>query len=273
MPLTRKRSAQIKTHWWSAPTCGLASGLVTIPLLLIVLGSTAAHAQSSFSDADQRAIEQLIHNYILNNPKIIVESVQRMGAREQTANQLKHRQVLVDLREALENDPGSHVAGNPNGDVTVVEFFDYRCTYCKRFLPNLSDLLRKDANVRVVFKEYPIMGPESVVASRAALAARRQNKDLYVPFHNALMESRGAFSEGRILDIASEVGLNADQLQRDMASADIESILSRNYTHAKALGIQGTPGFVIGDQVVPGYLNAEQLIVLIEKARRNCLTC
>ena len=97
--------------------------------------------------------------------------------------------------------------------------------------------------------------------------------DLYVPFHNALMEARGVFSERRILDIASEVGLDADQLQRDMASADIESIISHNYAHAEALGIQGTPGFVIGDQVVPGYLNGEQLVALIDEARKSCLTC
>lgn len=273
MSPSRKHSAKIRTHWWPALTCELARGLVSVALLLIALGSTAAHAQSSFTDADQRAIERLIRNYIMNNPEVIVESVQRMGTREQAANQQKQRQVLVDLREALENDSGSHVGGNPDGDVTVVEFFDYRCTYCKRFLPNLADLLRKDANVRIVFKEYPILGPDSVVAARAALAARLQNKDLYVPFHNALMESRGVFSERRILDIASEVGLNTDQLQRDMASADIEGIISRNYAHAEALGIQGTPGFVIGDQVVPGYLNGEQLTALIEEARKSCLTC
>ena len=259
----------MRLHWWAA----FPSGLVSLALLLIAVGSTPAQAQSSFTDKDQRAIEQLIRNYIMNNPEVIVESVQRMGAREEAANQQKQRQVLVDLRKDLENDPGSHVGGNPDGDVTVVEFFDYRCTYCKKFMPNLTDLLGKDANVRVVFKEYPILGPDSVVASRAALAARRQNKDLYVPFHTALMEARGVFSERRILDIASEVGLNADQLQRDMASADIERIISRNYAHAEALGIRGTPGFVIGDQVVPGYINGEQLVALIEEARKNCLTC
>ena len=269
MSQLRKFSSLASTHWRAA----LSGGLVSLVLLFVTVGSTPTNAQSSLTDANQRAIEQLIRNYIMNNPEVIVESVQRMGAREQAANHQKQRQVLANLREALENDPGSHVGGNPDGDVTVVEFFDYRCTYCKKFMPNLAELLRKDANVRVVFKEYPILGPDSVVASRAALAARRQNEDLYVPFHNALMESRGVFSERRILNIASEIGLNADQLRRDMASADIERIISRNYAHAEALGIQGTPGFVIGDQVVPGYINDEQLASLIGEARKSCLTC
>lgn len=247
--------------------------LVSLAILIAGHGLAPAYAQNSFTDAEQRVIEQMIRNYIMNNPEIIVESVQRMGAREQAANQQRQRQVLVDLRESLENDPGSHVAGNPDGDVTLVEFFDYRCTYCKRFLPVLADLAKNDPNVRIVFKEFPILGADSVVASRAALAARYQNKELYVPFHNALMESRGVFSERRVLDIASEVGLNVDQLRRDMASSDIESTISRNYAHAEALGIQGTPGFVIGDQVIPGYINRDQLRTLIQEARESCLTC
>ncbi|MBH64471.1 MAG: hypothetical protein CL569_18885 [Alphaproteobacteria bacterium] len=240
---------------------------------ILCLSIGMANAQTSFTDVEQRAIEQMIRNYILNNPEIIVESVQRMGAREQAANQQRQRQVLVDLRQSLENDPGSHVGGNPNGDVTVIEFFDYRCTYCKRFLPNLADLMRTDNNVRFVFKEFPILGPDSLAASRAALAARAQNKDLYVPFHNALMESRGVFSENRIFDIAREIGLDADQLKRDMEAPEIEEIISRNYAQAEALGIQGTPGFVIGDQVVPGYINREQLTAFIDEARTGCTTC
>ena len=232
-----------------------------------------SQAQASFTDPERRAIERMIRDYIMNNPEVILESVQRKNAREQTANREKQRQVLADLRPGLERDPGSHVGGNPDGDVAVVEFFDYRCTYCKRFLPNLVELLRRDTNVRIVFKEYPILGPDSVRASRAALAARMQNRDLYMPFHNALMESRGTFSERRVLDIANDVGLDPDRLKRDMSSPEIEAIISRNHEQAGALGIRGTPAFVIGDRVIPGYVNGEQLAALIEEARENCLTC
>ena len=196
-----------------------------------------------------------------------------MGAREQAAKQRQQRQALVELRQSLENDPGSHVGGNLNGDITVVEFFDYRCTYCKRVLPNLAHLMRTDTNVRVVFKEHPILGPDSLMASRAAIAARVQDRDLYMPFHSALMKSRGVFSENRIFDIAREVGLNTDQLKHDMEAPEIENIISRNYAQAKTLGIQGTPGFVIGDQVIPGYIDREQLAALVEEARTGCTTC
>jgi protein-disulfide isomerase len=246
--------------------------LGAVSVVLFLSGGPTV-AQAPFSDAEQNAIEQMIRSYILTNPEIIVESVQRMGARDQAAKQQRQKQALAELRQSLENDPGSHVGGNPNGDITVVEFFDYRCTYCKRFLTNLADLMRTDTNVRIVFKEHPILGPDSLMASRAALAARAQDRDLYLPFHSALMESRGAFSENRIFNIAREVGLNTDQLKQDMDSPEIENIISRNYAEAETLGIQGTPGFVIGDRVIRGYIDREQLAALVKEARAGCTTC
>lgn len=245
--------------------------------VIVGLGPWAAPAptlaQASFTDSERRAIERMIHDYVMNNPEVILESVQRMRAREQAADEEKRREILAGLRPDLERDPGSHVGGNPDGDVAVVEFFDYRCAYCKRFFPHLAELLRGDPNVRVVFKEYPILGPNSVTASRAALAARMQDGDLYMPFHTALMEARGALSERRILDIAKEIGLDPDRLARDMTAPEIEAAISRNRAQAEALGIQGTPAFVIGDEIVPGYIDGARLAALVEEARENCRTC
>ena len=245
--------------------------------VIVGLGHWAAPAptlaQASFTDSERRAIERMIHDYVMNNPEVILESVQRMRAREQAADEEKRREILAGLRPDLERDPGSHVGGNPDGDVAVVEFFDYRCAYCKRFFPHLAELLRGDPNVRVVFKEYPILGPDSVTASRAALAARMQDGDLYMPFHTALMEARGALSERRILDIAREIGLDPDRLARDMTAPEIEAAISRNRAQAEALGIQGTPAFVIGDEIVPGYIDGARLAALVEEARENCRTC
>ena len=251
----------------------LISGLIFLALLSTGNPITPAKAQDAFTAPERAAIEQMIRDYIIKNPGIILESVQRLSAREKAADQRQQRQTLVDMREALENDSGSHVGGNPKGDVTLVEFFDYRCTYCKRFFPVLADIIKEDPNVRVVFKEFPILGADSVIASRAALAARSQNKDLYLPLHNALMETRGVFSERRILDIAAEVGLDVERLKRDMSAPEIERVISRNYQQAEALGIQGTPGFVIGDQVIRGYVNGKQMQALIQDARKNCTTC
>ena len=155
----------------------LASFLSAVSVVaLLSAGPTAA--QASFTDTQRHAIERMIRTYILNNPEIIVESVQSMGKRAQAAKQRRQRQALMELRQSLENDPGSHVGGNPNGDVTVIEFFDYSCSYCKRFLPNLVNLMRNDTKLRIVFKEHPILSRDSVMASRAALAARLQDRDL-----------------------------------------------------------------------------------------------
>jgi protein-disulfide isomerase len=159
------------------------------------------------------------------------------------------------------------VAGNPKGDVTVVEFFDYRCTFCKRVLPAVRRLLRDDPRIRYVFKEFPILTPQSRIAARAALAAWRVAPETYFGFHVDLMSARGALGEAVILRLAANAGLDTQRLKREMQSPEIEAVLRRNAEIAQRLGIQGTPAFIIGERLVPGAIDLAQLQSLVAEAR------
>jgi protein-disulfide isomerase len=218
--------------------------------------------------ADQKqAIEELIRQYILDHPEVIVESVQKYHEHQQAAEQEAGQAAVSKHREALEQDPAAPVAGNPRGDVTIVEFFDYHCGFCKRVLPTVQELLKTDPGVRYVFKEFPILGPESVIAARAALAVWRLQPDKYLAFHVALMQSRGSLAEEQVLAIAGKVGVDREKLQQAMARPEIEEILKRNFELAQDLRIRGTPAFVIGDKLVPGAVSLDQLREMIAAVR------
>jgi protein-disulfide isomerase len=156
------------------------------------------------------------------------------------------------------------VGGNPDGDVTLVEFFDYRCTYCRRVVSSMQALLQEDRKLRIVFKELPVLGEDSVRAARAALAAERQGR--YTPFHFALMTSED-LSPDAIRQLAAEVGLDPDRLEQDMNAPEIQAAIDANYRLAQELGIEGTPAFVIGDELIPGAVDKGRLEALIADAR------
>jgi protein-disulfide isomerase len=157
------------------------------------------------------------------------------------------------------------VAGNASGDVTVVEFFDYACSHCKNIEPTVKQLLTEDRKIRLVYKEYPILGPASIVAARAALAARAQDK--YLPFHDALMVLEEPLTEATIFRVANQIGLDVDRLKTDMAAPAIAEAIERNYALGQALGINGTPAFVIGDDVAPGAVPLARLKQFVTRAR------
>ncbi len=175
----------------------------------------------------------------------------------------------MTYRETLLNDPTAPVAGNLYGDVAVVEFFDYNCPYCKRVAPTVKTVLDEDPGVRVIYKEFPILGPESVIAAKAALASLEQDPAKYFAFHDAMMSNRGRLTETRIMDIAAEVGFDGERLKADMAAPEIEATIARNRALARALGISGTPAFVIGDRIVPGAIDLPALKRLIARARSS----
>jgi protein-disulfide isomerase len=242
----------------------------TIRIFLIAalaLTASAATAQTSMTPEQTQAIERIIRDYLLKNPELILEAVEgleqkRRGEAERTA-----KDAIVQFRDEILNDPGSVVSGNPQGDVTVVEFFDYRCPYCKQVVPSLAQLLKDDGKIRFVYKELPILGPDSIVASRAAIAARKQNK--YIEMHNALMRARGTLDEASVLKIATETGLNAGRLKSDMSAPEVDMIIERNRTLARALNLNGTPAFIIGDTAVPGAVDLPTLKSLVADARKK----
>lgn len=226
-----------------------------------------AHAQNinPSSPADKAAIEKIVREYILTNPEIITEAVQVLKDRKKQADAVADRRLLDANRTALLNDPASPVGGNPKGDVTVVEFFDYRCGVCKRIHPIVAQLQKSDPRIRRVYKEWPILGPNSVLASRAAIASRKQGK--YLSLHEVMMKANSSFSEAAIMAMAKSVGIDTAKLRRDMRSPETDAILRDNYALADKLKLNGTPSFVIGNTLLRGGRDLESLRAIVAEAR------
>jgi protein-disulfide isomerase len=217
-------------------------------------------------DADEtRAIGRIVREYLLEHPEVIMEAVEVLRQREQAAAERTRQEALATHRAALE-DPGPlQVFGNPDGDVTVIEFFDYRCGYCRQVAGMLLDTVEDDGNVRLIMKEYPILGQNSVIAARAAIASAMQGK--YRPYHTALMTELKEVDREGVLKLAEQMDLDTEQLQADMRSATVERELQRTFALAEALQIGGTPAFIVGDTLVPGALDRSRLERLIAQAR------
>lgn len=235
--------------------------------LLVAIGTAATATAQTTPPPDREAIEAIVRDVIRKNPELVIEALETHERRRKDAEATRAREALAANRDALRNDANSVVAGDAKGDVTVVEFFDYRCPYCKQAHTEVQGLLRRDPKVRVVLKELPILGPESVLASRAAIASRLQGK--YLPFHAAMLETR-TLSEAVIFRLAADVGLDVERLKTDMRRPEIEAIITANLKLARALGVDGTPAFVIADQLLPGVVPAETLADLVRETRETC---
>ncbi|MEE9140646.1 MAG: DsbA family protein [Alphaproteobacteria bacterium] len=244
---------------------------VALMVMLVSAAVLASHpagaAEETLSPAEVEAIQSVVRDYIREHPEIVGDALKKLVEKQRAEEAERRRLNIRALGKQLNHDPDSPVGGNEEGDVTLVEFFDYNCPYCKAVAPNLMKLIEEDKNLRFVFKEFPILGPVSTFAARAALASRKQGK--YVDFHFALMTLRGRLSEAVVMRVAKQVGLDTDQLRSDMASPDIDSILKRNGRLAKGLEITGTPAFVIGVELIPGQIEISRLKALIEKARKG----
>lgn len=231
--------------------------------ILMMLGLTPSAIQADTLSEDR--VKELVYEAIRENPGIVLEAVEILRARDAQDQAQAQSDVLSSQRDILENDPNAPVLGNPAGDVTVVEFFDYNCPYCRRAKPALLELLEFDPNVRLVYREWPILGEGSVYAAKAALASRNQGK--YEEFHWAMMSMNGRSEEASVLRVAREIGLDIDKLKADMNSQEIAEHIQTSMQLAQALGFSGTPSFVIGDNLVPGLVDASQMIELVGEAR------
>lgn len=218
-------------------------------------------------DAQQKSeIETIIKDYILENPAVIIDALRSFEASRNEAQQVREKRILANIRKDLERDSNTPSDGPENAKVTVVEFFDYRCPYCKKVGPLVAKLLQDNEDVRVAYKEWPILGPDSVLSARAALAAREQGK--YREIHEAIMPLRNV-TKDTVFQVAEKIGLDVDQLRDDMGSEKISSHLKKTMELARALGINGTPAFVIGDRVIKGATNYEGLMIAVEEARKR----
>ena len=231
----------------------------------------AAPAQTldfgAMSEAERAAFRDEVRSYLLENPEVIFEAIQILEERRNAAAAEADRGLVAANADAIFSDGFSWTGGNPDGDITVVEFLDYRCGYCKRAHPEVEELLDRDPNIKLVIKEFPILGPDSVRAGKMALAALDIDRSKYRALNDALMAHQGNLTEAAAYQIAAEVGYDIAALKERAGSAEIDDRLNSNYQLANALGLQGTPAFIIGDEIIRGYLPVDDMMTVIEKVR------
>jgi protein-disulfide isomerase len=230
--------------------------LLIISFLFIFQG---VQAQNMTEDQ----VKKLALDAILENPEIIMQAVTILQQREKE----RAASGANTVRLQLESDPNAPNLGNPEGDVTVVEFFDYNCPYCRSAGETMQALLAADANVRVIYREWPILGDDSVIAARAALAAREQGK--YEAFHWALMNGEGRVTEAVIFKVARDLGMDIAQLEADMVSPAVQAHIALSNALAQQLGFTGTPAFIVGDKTAPGMLSFDEITILVAEARTD----
>jgi len=243
------------------------------PLVLaaaLALTALPATAQD-FSAAQRGEIEKIIKEYLIKHPEVLQEAMAELEKKQQLAETEKARSAIKNHSDALFNSPRQVVLGNPQGDVTFVEFFDYNCGYCKRALTDMVEIMGKDPKLKVVLKEFPVLGPGSVEAAQVAVAVRMQDKTgkKYLEFHQKLLGGRGQVDKAKALATAKEIGLDMARLDKDLKSDEIGKTLEESMKLAEALGLNGTPSYVIGNDVVIGAVGQAALSQKIQAARQQ----
>jgi protein-disulfide isomerase len=247
---------------------------IAVPLTAMILLSPLAAAQTaspqppqaapaaqSFSAGQRQEIEGIVKSYLVAHPEVLQEAMDALDKQQKQADADKARATIKADNATLFNSPHQVVLGNPQGTQQVVEFFDYNCAFCKRALPDMLTLLKTDPNLRFVLKEFPVLGPGSVEAADVAVAARMQDPTgkKYIEFHQKLLGGRGPADKARALAVAKEVGFDMTRLAKDMDSDEVKATIDENMKLADALGVSGTPTYVVGDEVVVGAVGLDEL--------------
>jgi len=235
---------------------------------LALAASIALPAQAfAFDDQQKKELGEFIKQYLIENPEIMLEVQDALQKKQQMAQQVKATMAIENNTDRIFDSKNDVTLGNPKGDVTVVEFFDYNCSYCRHALPDMQALLKKDKNVRFVLKEFPILGPDSVAAHRVADAFRRVAPEKYSDFHVALLSSDGRASEDTAIQVASSLGVSEDNIRAEMKKSPNDDIVQATYQLAANLGISGTPSYVIGNEMVPGAVGIDDLEAKVKNMR------
>lgn len=221
-----------------------------------------------FPDEAREALRAEIRAYLLENPEVIMEAIQILEERRNAEAAASDATVIAEHEAALFEDASDYVAGNPEGDITLVKFSDYRCGYCKRAHPIVEELVETDPNLKLVIKEFPILGPQSMTAGRMAIAAHALDPGKFGALNDALMAHEGDLSEAAAYRLANEAGYDIPALKEAAASETVDAKLRETYELAQALGLQGTPSFVVGDEVIRGFLPIDEMRAAIAAARR-----
>jgi protein-disulfide isomerase len=230
----------------------------------------AAMAQSAvFNEQQKQAIGEIVKDYLIKNPEVLTEVIAELEKRQAEAQQASQASAVKETQQSLLNASHSYVVGNPSGDITLVEFFDYNCGYCKKALADVQTLMKSDPKLRVVLKDFPVLGPDSVEASRVALAVKNQLQgQKLLDYHVKVMDSRGRVNAERAVAVAREMGVDVARLQKDMEGAEVRNALQENMALGDRLSLTGTPAFVIGETVIPGAVGIDPLKQVIANVRQ-----
>jgi protein-disulfide isomerase len=242
---------------------------------LLALSAPRIASADEFSSPQRGEIERIVREYLVAHPEVLQEAMVELDKRQTAAEADKHKAAVKDNASALYSSPRQVVLGNPQGNVTFVEFFDYNCGYCKRAMSDMLTLLKDDPKLKVVLKEFPVLGPGSVEAARVAVAVRMQDKSgqKYLEFHQKLLGERGQADMAHALAAAKDVGMDMARINKDMNSPEVKTTLEENLKLAEALGLNGTPSYVIGSDVIVGAVGLPALEEKINTARCGKAAC
>ena len=242
--------------------------VMTAALLTAMSAPVGALDLDAMSAKERDAFGAAVREYLLTNPEVLMEAIGVLEEREAEMAQRTERSMVAANSDAIFNDDHSYVGGNPDGDVVMVEFIDYRCSFCRRAHPEIHQLVNTDGNIRKIIKEFPILGDESVNASRFAISTlRNAGPEAYALVNDALIIRRGDFSERGLARLAEELGLDADTIIEGMDDPEVDEIIAANRALAQQLQITGTPTFVVGDQLVRGYVPLEGMREVVASVR------
>ena len=244
-------------------------------LVATVALAPASVSAQTFSGPQREEIHKIIRDYLIEHPEVLEEASAELTRRQSAAEAAKQASMVKKHAETIFNSPRGVVVGNRSGDVNFVEFFDYNCGYCKRAMQDMLDLMKSDPKVRVVLKEFPVLGQGSIAAAQVAIAVRMQDASgkKYLDFHQKLLSGRGQIDKAKALAAAKETGLDMARLEKDMAGPEIKATLEENFRMAEDMGLNGTPSYVIGNDVVVGAMGREILGKKISEARCGKASC
>jgi protein-disulfide isomerase len=242
---------------------------------LALCGAPGSASAQSFSEPQRGEIEKIVRDYLLSHPEVLEEVSAELSKRQTAAETAKHEAAVAKNAQAIFSSPRGVTIGNKDGDVTFVEFFDYNCGYCKRAMTDMLELMKADPKLKVVLKEFPVLGPGSVEAAQVAVAVRMQDPTgkKYLDFHQKLLGGKGQADKARALAAAKEVGVDMAKLDKDLASPEVRATLEENFKLAEDMGMNGTPSYVIGKQVVIGAVGVDNLREKIGVARCGKAVC
>lgn len=244
-----------------------AAYVMSFVFILSAVNVSPSHADEALSDAQKQEIRSLVESTLMDNPEIIVKAIEKYQRDQEEMAAREQDEKVKAFNEKLETMDNLVMVGNPDADVTVVEFFDYNCGYCKKAFDELQQLINEDDNIQVVFKEMPILGPSSYEAAKWALAAHKQDK--YFEYHAALMDLQGPKNQANFKKIGKDIGLDVDQLEKDVKDPSIEQTIQENIQLSQDLGIRGTPAFLINDHVTRGYIPYARMKQIIAQKRKE----